>query len=402
MFDSNGNSGGVLTDIYSVAGTKTGANASCISTTSPSLTVTSNATSTVNTCDLVQLSVSGGKKPYTISVAQTNSEHPTNTTFQQTNDDVYSWVNNVTPGNQVILSVFDSDGNYGQSTPAMKLAGSTNTHCTISSFSSTNSTSGNGKSGGSGNDGNDGNKSSSKTGIIAGVVIAAFFAIFFGLIAWFFLRRRKQKQGGVRESRRGWTIDRSDSLKAAGGAGRMRLPSDPNDSDITPFTIPTASHTSPTMSVHGYTDLQATPFTPEMHSNQPERPYSQSTADPRSTYFPDQSHLGVGEVDEQDAYAMDAFRMSSGGSSSVSQGPPLAALSQTSQTTAQSSRGFRVVNDEGNARVKPEPTKTSLAQQASNQPPRPVFQHQDAGIAELDEIPPAYPGPSTSFAGQRR
>jgi hypothetical protein len=102
MFDSIGNSGGVLTETYTVAGSKTGANASCIpSTSSPILTVTSNATSKINTCDVVKLSISGGQKPYMVSIAETNSEAPFNITMGA-KDDIYSWVNNLTPGNQVI------------------------------------------------------------------------------------------------------------------------------------------------------------------------------------------------------------------------------------------------------------------------------------------------------------
>lgn len=386
MFDSNGNSGGVLTEIYTVAGTKTGTNASCIpSAASPAISVTSNATSKINTCDLVQFSISGGKKPYTVSIAETNSEVPFNNTMGS-NDNTYSWVNNLTPGNQVIVSVFDFNGNYGQSSQLMALSGSSNTHCAIasSSSSSNNNTSnpgnGNGKSGNSdqdnGGSGNNSKQGSSKTGIIAGVAIAAFFAIFFGLIAWFFLRRRQRNQTGLRESRRGWTIDRSDSVKF--GGGRTRFPSDPNESDVTPFAVPPINHTSPPMSVHGYSDLQATPFMPDIS---PVRPTSQTTNDPRTTYYQDNDHT---EIDEQDAYATDAFRMSAVGSSS---GPSI------SSQAVQSSRGFRVINDDGNTHIRQGQSKGSLSQQVSAQPPRPVFQHEDAGIVGMDEIPPAYPGP---------
>lgn len=101
MFDSNGNSGGVLSSVYSVAGQKTGTNASCIPTSSPTITVTSNSTSKINTCDSVQLSISGGKKPYLVTVAETNAEAPFNNTMGP-KDDTYTWVNNLTPGNQVI------------------------------------------------------------------------------------------------------------------------------------------------------------------------------------------------------------------------------------------------------------------------------------------------------------
>jgi hypothetical protein len=101
MFDSVGNSGGVLADIYTVAGQRTGANASCITASTPVLTVTSNATSKISTCDSVQLSISGGVKPYTVSVAETDVLVPFNYSMKS-NDDIYTWVNNLSPGNEVI------------------------------------------------------------------------------------------------------------------------------------------------------------------------------------------------------------------------------------------------------------------------------------------------------------
>lgn len=102
MMDSNGNSGGILTSAYSVAGDKSSANSSCISTPpTPVLTVTSNSTNKINTCEAVQISIAGGKKPYLVTVAETNAEAPYNTTMGQT-DNIYTWVNNLTPGNAVI------------------------------------------------------------------------------------------------------------------------------------------------------------------------------------------------------------------------------------------------------------------------------------------------------------
>jgi hypothetical protein len=269
----------------------------------------------------------------------------------------------------------------------MTLSGTTNTHCSITSSSSTNTTNGsnnNNNSGGSGQGKGDNSKSSSKTAIIAGVAIAAFFAVFFGLIAWFFVRRRKQgRGGGPRESRRRWTIDRSDSLKR--GVGRTRLPSDPTESDITPFAIPPASQASPPISVHGYSDIQATPFSPEaLYHGGTIRRQSETTANPRSTNYQEHERL---EAEEENAYAMDAFRMSGVGSSTGSQG----ATGSQSQAT-QPMRGFRLINEESDSRHKRE-QKASLAQRTNAQETRAVFQHEDAGIEGLDEIPPAYPGP---------
>jgi len=131
MFDANGNSGGVLFDTYTVAGDKTAANSSCITTSSPTLTIKNNSTSKINTCDSVTFSISGGRKPYTVTVAETNSEVTNNSTMGA-KDDVYTWVNNLSPGNQVIISIFDQDQKYGISSNLMTLAGSSDTHCSTS------------------------------------------------------------------------------------------------------------------------------------------------------------------------------------------------------------------------------------------------------------------------------
>lgn len=295
-----------------------------------------------------------------------------------------------------------SNGNYGQSTSLMTLTGSTNTRCPTSSSSSSNSTdnsnNGNGDKGNNGgnnnNDNNNGqnnnqdggsnnDKSSSKTGVIAGVVIAAFFSIFFGLLAWFFVRRRNQAKGGVRE-RKDWTIDRNDSIKFMGG--RARLPSNPSENEITPFALPQGQHTIPPMSAHGYADLQASPFMPEAR-----RPHTEINESSRGSYYRDQAES---DVDEHDAYAMDAFRTSGIGSSSASQ-------SRSNGQESQSSRGFMLVNDEGGQRegYYGSQTKASL-QNAQAQPQRQIFQHEDAGVAGLEEIPPAYPGPSNGLSGR--
>lgn len=282
----------------------------------------------------------------------------------------------------------------------MTLSGSSDTHCPTSSSSSSNSTSnsntskgGNGNSnsdndsqnGGENNNGDgNGNKPSSKTGVIAGIVIAAFFSVFFGLLAWFFIRRRKQAGVGVREPRKGWTIDRNDSIKFAGG--RARLPSEPSESDITPFTLPQSSHRSPPMSAQGYSDIPTTPFIPETHT--PNATLNESS---RGSFYRD--HM-ESDVDEHDAYALDAFRTSGVGSNSGSQ-------SRSNGQESSSSRGFRVVNEDVEQRSGlREQTKGSMAQSAFAQQQRQVFQHEDAGLSALEEIPPAYPGPSTSYGGR--
>jgi len=379
MFDSVGNSGGVLFDTYTIAGEKTGANASCISTSPPVITVKSNVTSSqIKTCDTVQLSISGGNQPYSVSIAETNAQAPTNVSVG-TNNDIYSWVNNLSPGNNVILSVFDSNGHYGVSTGILTLSGSPDTHCPTSSTSSSNSTNSN-KGGNNDNNqnGNGNGKSSTNTPAIAGAVIGVFFAGFFGLLAWFFARKQKQKQRGIRESRRGWSIDRSDSVKVNGG--RARLPSEPHESEVAPFRVPTGSLSSPSASVNGYADAQATPFI----LDSAERPTSSLPGSGRGTIYRDRMES---EVDEEEAYALDAFRMSGVGSNSGS-------APGSVRRESVLSRGLRVVNEDGADRGTLRETKRSMAQTSALQQERAVFQHQDAGIAPVEEIPPAYPGPS--------
>jgi len=300
-------------------------------------------------------------------------------------------VNNLSPGNQVIISVFDSAGNYGKSTNLLTLSGSPDPHCAISSSSSnngTNSGKGGGKGEGEGAGEGQGSQSSSKTGIIAGVVIAVFFSIFFGLIAWFFLRRRKRSNSGIRESRNGWTIDRSDSVKYSGGR-RSRLPSEPSDSDVTPFNLPPQTQqaqTHPTM--QGYSDA------PTQSATRLAQPGSPGIQSGRNTYYRDHDER---ETDGQDAYALDAFRLSTIGSST---GSGSHTRSSGYPQGSQTSRNLRVTNEDGDVgNVLVERTKGSMIP-GGGTTPRSVFQHQDAGSAELEEIPPAYPGPSTNSSGQ--
>jgi hypothetical protein len=292
----------------------------------------------------------------------------------------------------------------------MTLSGSSNPHCPISSFSSSsssnntksnnndsnsnngtnysgnNNNNNNGQNGkGNDNSGNNkggNNKGSSKTGIIAGVTIAAFIAIFFSLLSWFFIRRQKRRgSGGVKENLNGWSIDRNDSLKV--GGGRTRLQSDPSENDITPFTLPQDTYRTPPLSSHGYSDIQPSPFISES-----ERLDAHGTESPRGTFYMDNVES---EADYEDAYALDAFRTSGIGSS---------VASQTRTGQASQSSQLRVVNDDGDQRGPWHETKGSLVQNTGAQQQRQVFQHEDSGIGALDEIPPAYPGPSSGFSGR--
>jgi hypothetical protein len=108
MFDANGNSGGVPSVVYTIAGETTGANASCITMPAPAITVNSNATSKIESCDSVQLFISGGTKPYTVSVAESNTVTTQNFSMGPS-DNTFTWVNNLSPGNVVIRKYLQFD-----------------------------------------------------------------------------------------------------------------------------------------------------------------------------------------------------------------------------------------------------------------------------------------------------
>ncbi|PVF98681.1 hypothetical protein CPB86DRAFT_704632 [Serendipita vermifera] len=204
LVDSNGNSGGVAQETDTIG---SGTTTSCIPSTSTSsvrLSIEGPIGGTIQTCDTVPIHIEGGTKPYTVSIAVTNSGHTVNTTLTGDND-FFQWVARMGTGNSLIIAASDSTGQYATTTQFYSTGGSTDTGCngkqdeqsvfsqntSASSYTATGTTS-RGTSTATSAPSNDQPKSGkSLTGPIIGTIIG-ILAIF-GLIAFFFFKRRNQR-----------------------------------------------------------------------------------------------------------------------------------------------------------------------------------------------------------------
>ncbi|KAI0754636.1 hypothetical protein C8Q80DRAFT_1140035 [Daedaleopsis nitida] len=94
VFDSNGQTGGFPNTFYNVVAGQT----QCLPPMLPDLPViTANVTTTVNTCDPWGLFITGGVKPYNITLATPTSPSMTNVTMGP-DDNFYSYINRASPG----------------------------------------------------------------------------------------------------------------------------------------------------------------------------------------------------------------------------------------------------------------------------------------------------------------
>ncbi|EJC98247.1 uncharacterized protein FOMMEDRAFT_97153, partial [Fomitiporia mediterranea MF3/22] len=81
-----------------------GSGSSCLPPTpSTTITISPNVSTSdsVDTCEPLGLSMTGGKKPYTVSIAGMNTVLVSNVTLND-GDDVLTWPNRVNPNNQFI------------------------------------------------------------------------------------------------------------------------------------------------------------------------------------------------------------------------------------------------------------------------------------------------------------
>ncbi|KAI0808122.1 hypothetical protein C8Q74DRAFT_1363546 [Fomes fomentarius] len=125
VIDSVGNTGGFSSNFFDiVAGDK-----SC-QAPAPSnpATVSANVTTTINTCDSWGLTITGGVKPYNVTLAAVASPVMTNVSMGP-EDDFFTFIDRADPGTQLLAAVVDATGQWGISSLAVKTAGSTDTSC---------------------------------------------------------------------------------------------------------------------------------------------------------------------------------------------------------------------------------------------------------------------------------
>lgn len=118
VVDANGSSGGVPTRLFKVTGmirlrsrkavlilfSLAGQSITCIQPRDPpTFTVTSNITGDVNTCDPWGLTIVGGSKPYSVTLAALSSPVITNVTMGPL-DDRLTYINRAEP-NTILLGM---------------------------------------------------------------------------------------------------------------------------------------------------------------------------------------------------------------------------------------------------------------------------------------------------------
>ncbi|KAF8496351.1 hypothetical protein JB92DRAFT_2990455, partial [Gautieria morchelliformis] len=106
MTDSAGNAGGVGEQVYTVVPSTSGTACHASSPVSP-ISMTTNTTKAITTCEVLPLKMSGGTKPYTVTVAFLGAPVVTNFTLGAAFD-TYNWVNRASPNSQIIASVSDA------------------------------------------------------------------------------------------------------------------------------------------------------------------------------------------------------------------------------------------------------------------------------------------------------
>ncbi|KAJ7253607.1 hypothetical protein C8J57DRAFT_1348597 [Mycena rebaudengoi] len=129
VVDSQGTSGGVDPPLYNVTA---GESTQCILTptaSTPPFTITANVSDAVDTCQPWGLTISGGTRPYNLTLAALNAPVLTNVTLGA-NDSVFTYINRAEPGTQILAAVSDLNGQWATGSPMVRTHGSTDVNCT--------------------------------------------------------------------------------------------------------------------------------------------------------------------------------------------------------------------------------------------------------------------------------
>ncbi|KLO05617.1 hypothetical protein SCHPADRAFT_883672 [Schizopora paradoxa] len=124
--DGQGDSGGQPSIFLTVVGSN---DTSCLpSPPSEKVIITTNFTSPITSCQALGMQISGGKKPYTLTLTAVNSPVLTNVSMGA-EDDTFTYINRADPGGQLMASVSDANGIFAQSTQLYQTTGSTDVSC---------------------------------------------------------------------------------------------------------------------------------------------------------------------------------------------------------------------------------------------------------------------------------
>ncbi|RPD58310.1 hypothetical protein L227DRAFT_193574 [Lentinus tigrinus ALCF2SS1-6] len=125
VVDSANSTGGFNTNFFTVVDGDT----SCQppAPTNPA-TVTPNVTTTIHTCEHWGLRVTGGVKPYQMSLVALSGQAVTNVTMGP-DDEVFTFIDRANPGERLLAAVVDATGQWGISSMTVPSAGSKDTSC---------------------------------------------------------------------------------------------------------------------------------------------------------------------------------------------------------------------------------------------------------------------------------
>ncbi|KAF8155022.1 hypothetical protein K438DRAFT_1863063 [Mycena galopus ATCC 62051] len=127
VVDSLGHSGGIAPPVYTVTD---GATTQCVPATppEPGFKISANVTDVLETCQPWGLTIEGGTPPYNVTIAQMNSGNITNVTLGPI-DTVFTYINRMEPGYQLIASASDMNGNWATGSPFVHTQGSSDIDC---------------------------------------------------------------------------------------------------------------------------------------------------------------------------------------------------------------------------------------------------------------------------------
>ncbi|KIJ49169.1 hypothetical protein M422DRAFT_205380 [Sphaerobolus stellatus SS14] len=127
MVDGKGNSGGTSGQVFTVfPGNSTDCHAP---NEISSISVTTNTTKTLETCQVLPLTVGGGTPPYNISVVTLGSADGVSNITMPVGFDTTDWVNRANPGAKLLVSISDSKGIYAPSTNLLTTFGDSDFSC---------------------------------------------------------------------------------------------------------------------------------------------------------------------------------------------------------------------------------------------------------------------------------
>ncbi|KAL1942340.1 hypothetical protein VTO73DRAFT_6404 [Trametes versicolor] len=130
VMDSNGSTAGFPAQFFNVIAASAGGDTSCLipAPTSSTPVITANVTQNLQTCQPWGLSITGGTKPYNVTLGQLSAPVITNVTMGP-EDDVFTYINRASPNQPLIAAVVDATGQWGVSTVAVTTSGSTDADC---------------------------------------------------------------------------------------------------------------------------------------------------------------------------------------------------------------------------------------------------------------------------------